>query len=259
MTRKKPIVVVKSGRTKAGARAAASHTGALAGVDVAIDALLAQCGVLRAESVQELFDIAMALGGPAHPPGNRVAIVTNAGGPGIMIADACESQGLEIVELSAETQARLREMFPAEASVRNPGGHDRVGDVRVVPPGAGDRARRPERGRGHRGLRTAAGRAPGGRGVLHRRGVPEPKPADKPILAVLMGRHGLPEGRAELHEAGRPRLHLPGVGRAGALAAMVRYRRWLERPVQEPTRFEVDHDARREPSWTASAPTGAPA
>jgi len=244
MTRTKPIVVVKSGRTKAGARAAASHTGALAGVDVAIDALLAQCGVLRADSVQELFDIAMALEEQPIPPGNRVVIVTNAGGPGIMIADACESQGLEIVELSADTQARLREVFPAEASVRNPVDmiasatsesyrlsleivlDDPNVDAAIaafVPP------------LGVRQVDVASSIV----GVYKSR-----TPADKPILAVLMGRHGLPEGRAELRDAGVPAYTFPESA-ARALAAMVRYRRWLERPVQEPARFEVDHEGAR--------------
>src|SRR5690606_21688726 len=120
VTRRKPIVVVKSGRTAAGARAASSHTGALAGTDATADALFAQCGVIRVESVQALFDVALAFSHLPIPGGNRVAIVTNAGGPGIMIADACEAAGLEVVELTEETQARLRASMPEEASVRNP-------------------------------------------------------------------------------------------------------------------------------------------
>jgi acyl-CoA synthetase (NDP forming) len=120
VTRKKPVIVVKSGRTGAGALAASSHTGALAGTDLATDALLAQCGVLRAESVEELFDIAMAFEAQPIPRGNRVAIVTNAGGPGIIIADACESAGLSVAPLSEATRARLSELLPEEASVRNP-------------------------------------------------------------------------------------------------------------------------------------------
>ncbi len=239
ITRTKPIVVVKSGRTKSGARAAASHTGALAGIDVTIDALLAQCGVLRAGSVGELFDIAMALEDQPIPKGNRVAIVTNAGGPGIMIADACEAFGLEVAELTKETQTRLREVFPAEASVRNPvdmiasataAGY-KVALAAVLDDPNVDAA-------------IAAFVPPLGvqqidvaRAIVDvnnaRRG------ADKPILAVLMGRHGFPEGRAELNEAGVPGYIFPESA-ARALAALVRYRQWLDTPVSEPTRFEVD-------------------
>ncbi|GMV06980.1 MAG: acetyltransferase [Gemmatimonadota bacterium] len=241
VTRSKPIVVVKSGRTKSGARAAASHTGALAGVDVAIDALLAQCGVLRAESVQELFDIAMALEEQPTPKGSRVAIVTNAGGPGIMIADACESNGLEIPELSAATQERLREIFPAEASVRNP--VDMIASANAE------------------SYRVALGAILDDPNVdaaiaafVPPLGVQQVDVAaaivdafkartatDKPILAVLMGRHGFPEGRAELNEAGVPAYTFPESA-ARALAAMVRYRQWLDKPAEEPARFEVDRD-----------------
>jgi acetyl coenzyme A synthetase (ADP forming)-like protein len=239
VTRSKPIVVVKSGRTSAGARAAASHTGALAGVDVATDALLAQCGVLRADSVQELFDVAMAFEDQPTPAGGRVAIVTNAGGPGIIIADACESEGLEVVELSADTQSRLRDTFPAEASVRNPvdmiasatSESYRIALEAVLADPNVDAA-------------IAAFVPPlGVRQVDVATSIVEAfrtrEPRDKPLLAVLMGRQGLPEGRAELHEAGVPAYTFPESA-ARALAAMVRYRRWLQRPVAEPVHFDID-------------------
>src|SRR5690606_21453155 len=120
ITKRMPIITVKSGRTASGARAAASHTGALAGLDSAIDAPLAQCGGVRVDTVEELFDMAMAFSDLPVPAGDNVAIVTNAGGPGILIADACESAGLHVVELSETTQQRLRAGLPDEASVRNP-------------------------------------------------------------------------------------------------------------------------------------------
>ena len=107
ITKKKPIIAVKSGRTGAGARAASSHTGALAGTDAATDALLRQCGVIRVETVEEMFDLAMAFSHQPVPRGNRVAIVTNAGGPGIIIADACEANGLVVTELTEGTKALL--------------------------------------------------------------------------------------------------------------------------------------------------------
>jgi acetyl coenzyme A synthetase (ADP forming)-like protein len=118
--RRKPIIVVKSGRTAAGARAASSHTGALAGEDALFDALFHQCGVIRAETVEEWFDFALAFAHQPLPCGPRVAILTNAGGPGIMLADACELLGLQVVPLSADTQAFLKRLLPGEASTANP-------------------------------------------------------------------------------------------------------------------------------------------
>jgi acetyl coenzyme A synthetase (ADP forming)-like protein len=118
--RKKPILVVKSGRTTAGARAASSHTGAIAGADVTVSAFLEQCGVVRANTIEELFDLAVALDRCPLARGNRVAIVTNAGGPAIMATDACVNLGLEIAELSEATRTKLRSFLAAEASVANP-------------------------------------------------------------------------------------------------------------------------------------------
>src|SRR6185312_14915992 len=120
VTRKKPILVVKSGRTAEGARAATSHTGAIAGTDVTVSAFLEQCGVLRANTIEEMFDVARALARVPLPSGSRVGIVTNAGGPAIMATDACVNLGLQIAELSDATRATLRSFLPPEASVGNP-------------------------------------------------------------------------------------------------------------------------------------------
>lgn len=123
VSRKKPILIVKSGRTAEGAKAASSHTGAIAGkagTDVTVSALLDQCGVLRANTIEELFDVCRALVRCPLPEGNRVGIVTNAGGPAIMATDACVSLGLRMAELSEGTRAGLRAFLPAEASVDNP-------------------------------------------------------------------------------------------------------------------------------------------
>jgi acetyl coenzyme A synthetase (ADP forming)-like protein len=119
-TRTKPIVCVKAGRTAEGGRAAASHTGSLAGADVAVDALLEQTGVLRVESVGELFDVAQALTTQPLPAGPRVAVLTNGGGPAILATDFLVARGLEVARLSDETKARLREVLVPEASVGNP-------------------------------------------------------------------------------------------------------------------------------------------
>ena len=119
-TRTKPIVCVKAGRTVEGGRAAASHTGALAGADAAVDALLEQTGVLRVNSVREMFGVAQALVACPLPRGPRVAILTNAGGPAIMATDYLVAKGLTLATLSEATQGALRAALVSEASVRNP-------------------------------------------------------------------------------------------------------------------------------------------
>ena len=121
MGRHKPIVAVKSGRSAAGARATSSHTGALlAANDSTVDAVFRQHGVIRTDTLEEMFDVATLLANQPVPEGNRVAIVTNAGGLGIQCADTCEARGLHVPELSPETVTALRSFLPAEASVGNP-------------------------------------------------------------------------------------------------------------------------------------------
>jgi len=120
VSRHKPIVAVKAGRTGAGKRAASSHTAALAASDVAVDALFHQTGVIRAETLDEMFDLAAALSTQPLPKGRRVAILTNAGGLGILCADTCEANGLLVQEPSDATKMLLKEFLPATASVMNP-------------------------------------------------------------------------------------------------------------------------------------------
>lgn len=236
VARKKPIVVVKSGRTAAGARAATSHTGALAGLDVAVDALLGQAGVLRTANIRQLFDVGVLLSSQPVPAGGRVAILTNAGGPGIMAADACESEGLEVPPPSPPTEAALRALLPPEASVRNPidllasapaahyeaalrhlladPGYD-AAIALFVPPIVTDAVQVAE------AIRAAAA---GG---------------DKPVLTCFMGEHGVPDALATLRAARLPTYAFPEPA-AMALAAAVRYGRWLQRPVGCVPELEVD-------------------
>jgi acetate---CoA ligase (ADP-forming) len=239
IAKQKPIIAMKSGRSKIGARAAASHTGSLAASDAAVDALLTQAGVLRASSMEELFDMAMAFNGPPLPRSRRTAVLTNSGGPGILAADALEPQGIELVDLSPETIARLRPLFPPEASLRNPvdmiasataanyraaldavlgdGNVDSAVAIFVPPLGirAGDVAE---------SIAAAANAHPG-----------------KPVLAVLMGRDGLPEGRAELHRAGIPAYIFPESA-ARALGALRRMREWRARPTLPERPLTVDRE-----------------
>jgi acetyl coenzyme A synthetase (ADP forming)-like protein len=226
ITKRKPIIALKSGRSVVGARAASSHTGALAASDAAVEALLGQAGVLRAGSVEELFDMAMAFGRQPLPRSRRTAVLTNAGGPGILAADALEASGMTLPALHADTVTRLTPLFPPEASIRNP--LDMIASATPA------------------GYRSALGALLADPGVdsvvaifipplgIEQEAVAEAMSAaaaehpDTPVLAVLMGRNGLPQGKAELHDAGIPAYLFPEAA-ARALAAMCRQREWLER------------------------------
>ena len=121
VSRSKPILAVKGGRSPAGNRATSSHTGALlSGSDVTVDALFQQTGVIRTDTLAELFDAALLLGSQPVPAGNRVGIITNAGGPAILCADACEANGLVVPALPAMVRAELAAFLPAAASTGNP-------------------------------------------------------------------------------------------------------------------------------------------
>jgi acetyl coenzyme A synthetase (ADP forming)-like protein len=120
VARRKPILALKSGTSATGQRAASSHTAALAGSEAGVDALFEQAGVIRAASLEELIDVATLLSSQPEVRGRRVAVLTNAGGLGILAADACDAAGLELPTLGDETVARLHELLPAEASVANP-------------------------------------------------------------------------------------------------------------------------------------------
>jgi acetyl coenzyme A synthetase (ADP forming)-like protein len=225
--RTKPIVAVKSGRSKAGARATSSHTGALiAASDVNVDALFRQSGVVRTETLGELLDVAELLANQPVPGGGRVAILTNSGGPGIMCADACEADGLEVVTLSDSTCEVLRELLPGEAGLPNPvdmlataSGEDYrrailavaadpLVDAMVViftPP----LVTRPEEVA--RAIREAAGQLP--------------RPV--PLLAVFISAGGAP---SELHDGGPhvPAFEFPEEA-ARALARAAHYGAWRAR------------------------------
>lgn len=243
VTKKKPIIVVKSGRSLIGARAASSHTGALAASDAAVGALLTQAGVLRAGSVEALFDLAMGFEPMRIPRSNRTVVITNAGGPGIMAADAAEPLGLELSELAPATVERLRPLFPPEASLRNP--LDMIASAN------------PE---GYRNALSAMLEDPNVDSAL---AIFVPLPPnksvdvteavsaaaathpEKPVFAVLMGHEGLPQGRAELHEVGIPAYIFPESA-ARALAATCRWREWQERKPVVMETLPVDRaEARR--------------
>ncbi len=226
IARHKPILVVKSGRTESGAKAATSHTGALAGLDVAVDALLGQAGVLRADTIEELFDLAMLLANQPVPRGHRVAIVTNAGGPGIMATDACESHGLQLAVLSDETRETLRSFLPPEASLKNP--------VDMIASATPDSY--------HRAVKALL--ADPGVDSLIALFVPPivteandvaeaicagTAGAGKTVLTCFMGKHGIPQALQSLRQGHLPSYAFPEAA-AIALARAVRYGQWLAKP-----------------------------
>ncbi|MHA1465549.1 MAG: acetate--CoA ligase family protein, partial [Candidatus Heimdallarchaeaceae archaeon] len=120
VTKKKPVIVLKAGRSEAGARAASSHTGSMTGADTTYDVAFEKCGVIRADTAQELFDMAFAFSYMPIPKGNKIVIITNAGGPGILATDAAEKFGLELATISPEIKSKMKAFLPSAANFNNP-------------------------------------------------------------------------------------------------------------------------------------------
>jgi acetyl coenzyme A synthetase (ADP forming)-like protein len=256
VARRKPILALKAGTSNAGARAAGSHTAALAGSDAAADALFRQAGVVRARTLEELIDAAVVLGSQPLPRGRDVAVITNAGGLGILCADACSAAGLSLPELAGETCAALREVLPLESSTRNP--IDLLGSATVdtyratlplvladpnvdalivlfVPPV-------------HAGADEVAAAI---------REAVEAGGHDKPVLAVMISAAGTP---AVLVEESSPvaALEYPETA-AMALGALAERAEWLRRPagvVPEPDGVDADSARRVVTAALEASPDG---
>ncbi len=236
--RELPVVAMKSGRSAAGARAASSHTGALlAASDRTVDALFEQSGVVRAETLAEMLDLAALFGGQPLPEGRRVAIVTNAGGPGIMCADACEAAGLEVPETPEEVRAKLREFANPAAGLGNPvdliasagaeefrraivalsawEGIDAIVSIFIRPLATSTEE-----------VAAAIGAAAG---ELAR---------PLPLQAVFM----TTGERAPLAEAAGVPIHVQPEGAARALGKAAAYAEWRRRPPAAPPELEADRD-----------------
>ena len=238
LTKEKPLIVVKSGTTSAGSRAVSSHTGTLAGSDAAYDAAFKQSGVLRARSVSELFVYSTAFAYQPLPQGRQVAIITNAGGPGIMATDACEKQGLQLASLSPETVSLLQEHLPAAANCYNP--IDVLGDARA------DRYRL--------ALKAALDDPNVNAAILllTPQAMTEIKETaqvavelsqgyDKPVLANFMGAKDVAVGNHILGTGRIPYYGFPEEA-ASALARMVEQREWRERTHEPMERLPVDRE-----------------
>ena len=236
ISRAKPIVAVKSGRTTQGALAASSHTGALAELDVGVDALFDQCGVMRVSSVEELFDVASALANQPIPRGRRVAIVSNAGGPALLATDALVGLGMELPPYIGETRKKLKKALTGQGSVSNPldlvagaGGKEFKAALEVV-----------KNDPGFDSVMTifvppvTINQMDVARSIVE--GV---QGSDKPILACFMGTE---EGAASVNFLKKN--HIPVYQFPEAIAKTLDqidgYRRWLQRPVGKFVTYRVD-------------------
>ncbi|MFL5909689.1 MAG: GNAT family N-acetyltransferase [Gaiellaceae bacterium] len=247
VARRKPILALKAGATAAGAKAASSHTAALAGSEAAVDALFHQAGVLRARTLEELVDVAGLLSSQRLPRGRRVGVLTNAGGLGILCADACEASGLELPELSETTIAALRAVLPGDGSVANP--VDMLGSAtgatyeQAIPPLLADPrldalivlfvppvvAGAPE-------VAAAISRAV------------EAAHSEKPVLAAVMSAEGTP---VELLDSGVASFGYPESA-ARALGIAAERAEWLRRPAGSVPDLDcIDREAARDVVETA--------
>jgi len=250
----KPIALVKSGRSGAGARAAGSHTGSMVGPDAAVSALCEQSGILRVDSLEQLFDVSMVLADQPKQKGRQVAVVTNAGGPGILTADALDGAGLVLPQLAEATKRRLREVLRPEASVGNP--VDVLADVTpphfgfalkevledpaihavvavYVPPITGE------------AVEVAKAIARAAEGV------------DKPVLACFLGTFGVAEAVSVLHRAGIPAYRFPEQA-ARVLGLVASYVEWRESPVAPPEPVPAPRPAAHQALERARARLGPP-
>lgn len=234
IARKKPVVVLKAGYGKSGAKAVASHTGALAGSAEAYDAAFEHSGVLRAHTMEELFDWARALAWQPLPQGNKVAVLTNAGGPAILAVDILEKSGLHLAQISEETKKYLRPRLPSAASVNNPvdvlagsgpATYAVALDTLISDPNvdAVIVVQAPQDWFLPESLAEVIGEVSG----IHQ----------KPVLATIMGLASIDKALSILHQKRVPTFAFPERA-ASALTAMFERQQWLETPFKEVVKFK---------------------
>ncbi len=232
---KKPVIILKSGTTQAGVKATVSHTGVLASADTAYGAAFKRSGVIRADTFESLFDYASALSMQPLPKGNNVFIITNAGGPGIMAADAVENAGMHVIESEVKTENILNPQVSSQTNTGNP--INVLGDI--DPTGYGN------------AVKAALGdpKVDSILVVLTPRAMAKPAETAKaiatsmdgvkPIVAVFMGCRNITVSRKDLIEAGLPCYASPERA-VEALKGMVEYGAWKQRPPRSVTRFKVN-------------------
>lgn len=242
VTETKPVIAVKAGVSPEGAKAASSHTGALAGSDEAYNAILKQSGVIRVESIIDLFDYARAFAKQPAPKGNRVAIITNGGGPGIMATDASVRYGLQIAQLSEATKTEIREGLPKEASVNNP--VDLVGDAQSDRYELAIQASLKDENVDCAPILLTP------QAMVDLKEVAEtivrvgPR-SGKTILVSILGLTDITPAVQVLESNGIPHYVFPESA-VRALAATYEYERWVQRPRTQFKHFQVDAEKARE-------------
>ncbi len=238
----KPILAIKSGRTPQGASAASSHTGSLAGEDAICEAVFQQAGIIRVDGIEEMFDSAILMTNQPMPAGKRLAIVTNAGGPGVMATDAAVSVGLEIPTFEPETTEKLKAALPAAANIKNP--VDVIGDARsdrynsaldaVLQDSNVDEALVILTPQSMTDIDDIA------RGIVEVHGR-----TNKLIACSFMGAYDVQTGIDILQADGIPHYILPEWA-CGAMADVERFRQWRQSAVGEATKLPVDAAAAKE-------------
>jgi len=241
VSREKPVILTKSGGTEAGARAASSHTGTLAGSDKAIDAAFAQAGIIRARTVEQLFDMARVFTTERIPNGPNLAIVTNAGGPGIIAADAVERSQARMASFAKSTIDELRANLPPTAALYNP--VDVIGDANCerYKKGVELALKDPNVDGALVILTPQAMSDPGDTG----RAVAELADSGKPIIASFMGGAAVKSGVEAMKAVRIPNYHYPERAVA-AFEALVNYQRWRDTPERKVKRFKVDQQVVKE-------------
>jgi acetyl coenzyme A synthetase (ADP forming)-like protein len=238
VSKKKPIIILKSGRTQAGAKAASSHTGSLAGADMAYNCAFERTGIIRVDSIEHLFDVASALAYQPLPEGDRIAVVTNAGGPGIMMADVLEMAGLQVAKLKKETKEKLAAILPQAASIHDPvdvlgdAKGDRYGEALRILVESDDNdglivILTPQKMTDVEGTAQAI--------------VDVAKNSKKPIFTCFMGAQAVSPGVQILQKNKIPQYSIPERA-ARAMLEMVLYQRYRSRPLRVVDRYPVNRN-----------------
>ncbi|MDO9463538.1 MAG: acetate--CoA ligase family protein, partial [Deltaproteobacteria bacterium] len=238
ISKKKPIILIKSGTTASGAKAASSHTGALAGSDAAFQAAFRQSGVIRAHSINDLFNYALAFAYQPLPKGPNIAIITNSGGPGIIAADACDHSNLILASLNKETIDKLRKILPPIASFYNPvdiigdAGAERYRDTLAIIQ-ADDQV--------HAILILLTPTAMVDVAETAKAVAELAKQSPKPVFASFLGKKRVEEGRKILLREGIPHYNYPEDAIA-AMDSMYRQRLWVDEPPRTHLCYRADRD-----------------
>jgi acetyltransferase len=240
--RPKPIIALKAGRTLVGARAASSHTGSLAGSDKVYDAIFEQCGVLRVDTLEELFDYVKAFSSQPLPRGRNIAIITNSGGPGILATDSCIRHNLNVAPLSPATKAKLRKILPSTASLNNP--VDLIAEAQAEQYEASLRAVVRDK-KIHSAIVILTPTAFTKVDRISSAIVKVTKASRKPVVCCLLGVYDVSKGIEILEENGLPDYRFPESA-ARVLAEMRNFAQWLKRPQTEVKTYRVQKTKARQ-------------